>query len=349
MTDRKPLISIALPVYNGANYLAEALDSILAQSWTDFELVIADNASTDGTTELAERYAARDQRVRHMRTPELIGQVQNTNRAADICSGYWIQFFCHDDIMAPGCIARLAQTLAEAPLQTGLVGHGTGTLYTRGWYLPWNERIAAVPRPFEGAARLPDVSRSQETVRRRGRENIRAHVLGRGGVELPGLTNSCVRRAAWRQLAGFDPRFIHFDTFGWMRLLLDWDYVFLPGTFTLTRLHSQQVAVAARKTLRSVSDHRLFWREFLTGPAAGLITSAQARVFRFKRINSIAAGAMAMELVQGHWCQMLRIWWRLPAFLWPTMLPFVARTYRKESRRIRELRRQVPLHEIYPG
>ena len=61
---RVPRVSIAVPVYNGERYLRESLDGLLAQTFTDFELVIADNASTDGTETICREYAARDPRVR---------------------------------------------------------------------------------------------------------------------------------------------------------------------------------------------------------------------------------------------------------------------------------------------
>lgn len=61
---KQPRVSIGIPVYNGENYLAEALDSLLRQSFGDFELLISDNASTDRTQEICQDYAARDARVR---------------------------------------------------------------------------------------------------------------------------------------------------------------------------------------------------------------------------------------------------------------------------------------------
>jgi glycosyltransferase involved in cell wall biosynthesis len=69
----QPRLSIGLPVYNGEEYLAESLDALLGQTYEDFELVISDNASTDGTQELCRKYAARDSRIRYLRLPRNIG------------------------------------------------------------------------------------------------------------------------------------------------------------------------------------------------------------------------------------------------------------------------------------
>src|SRR6266404_4553072 len=63
-------VAIGLPVYNGDNYLAVAIDSILAQSYGDFDFLISDNASTDGTEEICQAYAQRDRRIRYIRQPK---------------------------------------------------------------------------------------------------------------------------------------------------------------------------------------------------------------------------------------------------------------------------------------
>src|SRR5688572_3563508 len=76
-TDHVPLVSIGLAVYNGEKYLREAIDSILAQTFTDYELIISDNASTDSTPEICQEYAARDLRIRYHRNATNIGGANN--------------------------------------------------------------------------------------------------------------------------------------------------------------------------------------------------------------------------------------------------------------------------------
>ena len=68
-----PRLSIGLPVYNGENFLAESIESLLGQSYEDFELIISDNASTDGTEDICRSYAQQDSRIRYIRQPHNIG------------------------------------------------------------------------------------------------------------------------------------------------------------------------------------------------------------------------------------------------------------------------------------
>ena len=81
---KQPRVSIGIPVYNGENYLAEALDSLLRQSFGDFELLISDNASTDRTQEICRAYAARDARIRYVRQDRNIGAGPNHNRVLEL-------------------------------------------------------------------------------------------------------------------------------------------------------------------------------------------------------------------------------------------------------------------------
>lgn len=92
-----PRVSIGMPVYNGARYVPEALDSLLGQTFADFELVISDNASTDGTEEVCRAYAARDPRIRYVRQPGNIGAVANFRYVLEQARGEFFMWAAHDD------------------------------------------------------------------------------------------------------------------------------------------------------------------------------------------------------------------------------------------------------------
>jgi glycosyltransferase involved in cell wall biosynthesis len=110
-----PRLSVGLPVYNGENYLAESLEALLGQSYEDFELIISDNASTDGTGDICRRYAAQDSRVRYIRQPQNIGLARNHNCLVAEARGQLFKWASHDDLYAKDLIERCVEVLDEHP------------------------------------------------------------------------------------------------------------------------------------------------------------------------------------------------------------------------------------------
>lgn len=92
-----PKVSIGMPVYNGEKYVREALDSLLAQTFTDFELIISDNASTDGTEDICRRYVTKDSRVRYVRQSQNMGATWNLNFVLEEARGEYFMWAAHDD------------------------------------------------------------------------------------------------------------------------------------------------------------------------------------------------------------------------------------------------------------
>jgi len=97
MNRKPPLVTVGLAVYNGALYLKSALDSLLAQSFTNFELVISDNASTDDTPLICREYVSRDSRVRYVCNATNLGAAQNFNRVFALARGEYFMWAAHDD------------------------------------------------------------------------------------------------------------------------------------------------------------------------------------------------------------------------------------------------------------
>lgn len=108
-------VSIGLPVYNGERFLPEALDSLLAQTFTDFEVVISDNASTDGTQEICCTYVARDSRIRYFRNEENRGIAWNHNNVYFHSRGEYFHWIGHDDVVAPQYLERCVAILDKDP------------------------------------------------------------------------------------------------------------------------------------------------------------------------------------------------------------------------------------------
>ncbi len=105
-TSAAPKVSIGMPVYNGAAYISKALDSLLAQTFSDFELIISDNASIDGTDKICRRYAARDARVRYIRQDVNRGASANFSFVLDEARGEYFMWAASDDIWLPDFISE---------------------------------------------------------------------------------------------------------------------------------------------------------------------------------------------------------------------------------------------------
>lgn len=115
MKTAKPIVSIGLPIYNGENFIKESLDSILAQTFTDFELIISDNASTDQTEDICREYAAKDKRIRYYRNQQNLGAAKNFNLVFELSSGEYFKWAAHDDIIAPNFLQKAVEVLDRDP------------------------------------------------------------------------------------------------------------------------------------------------------------------------------------------------------------------------------------------
>jgi glycosyltransferase involved in cell wall biosynthesis len=120
--DEQPLVSVVTPVYNGADYLAEAIDSVLKQSHENWEHVIVDNCSTDGTLEIARSYEARDERIRVLSPGVFVDLVESGNRSLREISpdSKYTKVLHADDWLFPECLARMVE-LAERNPTVGVV------------------------------------------------------------------------------------------------------------------------------------------------------------------------------------------------------------------------------------
>ncbi|MBL8701920.1 MAG: glycosyltransferase [Alphaproteobacteria bacterium] len=109
-----PAVSVLMPVFNGERFLREAIDSVLAQSFDDFELVVVDDGSLDGTAAIAQGYAARDGRVRYLRKANS-GIGETLNRGLEVARAPLVARLDADDVMEPARLARQVHFLAARP------------------------------------------------------------------------------------------------------------------------------------------------------------------------------------------------------------------------------------------
>lgn len=125
----QPFVSVVTPFYNTADYLRECIESVLSQTYTDFEYLLVDNQSTDGSAAIAAEYAAKDDRIRVIRNPKFVGQVPNYNGALRHVSAdaRYVKMVQADDCIFPECLERMV-AVAEAHPSASIISsyHLTG-------------------------------------------------------------------------------------------------------------------------------------------------------------------------------------------------------------------------------
>jgi glycosyltransferase involved in cell wall biosynthesis len=112
---KQPFFSVLMTAFNREQYIAEAIESVLAQGYTNFELIISDDCSTDNTFSIIQSYAERDERIKVHRWEKNIGQFPNRNKAASLASGHLLVFADSDDSLKPDALHYLSNVYQEHP------------------------------------------------------------------------------------------------------------------------------------------------------------------------------------------------------------------------------------------
>ena len=115
MNNEIPVVSVGLPVFNGEAYLAEAIDSLLGQTFKNLELIVCDNASTDDTETICRERAASDERLRYYRNDTNIGAMKNFNKVVDLARGKYFKWAAHDDVHDETYVERCLEILEREP------------------------------------------------------------------------------------------------------------------------------------------------------------------------------------------------------------------------------------------
>ena len=138
---RTPLVSVLIPVFNGEPFLAECLESILAQDLGDYEVLISDDGSTDGSAAVIQRYAARDSRIRWWRNPRNLGIGGNFNAGLKAARGEFLKYVLQDDkLLDPSALRRMVAPM-EKDASVSLVGSASHLIDSRSRLLEVRNRF----------------------------------------------------------------------------------------------------------------------------------------------------------------------------------------------------------------
>jgi hypothetical protein len=211
-------VSVCIPTYNYARYLPRAIESVLAQTYGDFELIVSDNASTDDTQAVLAGFS--DPRIRTFRNERNLGLFGNFSRCLELAGGDMVKFVCADDWLDPAYLSRTVP-LMERHDEIGL-------LTTDGFFVDEQGRTFALSTPeFDGGP----VVRAADALR-----------VQAGSLNVIGMPSSVLlRRVAVEEAGGFDDRFAPAsDVHLWLKLLTRWDVGWVAEPLCFLRVHNSK-------------------------------------------------------------------------------------------------------------
>lgn len=284
-----PAISVLLTVYNREHYIAASIDSVLAQTHTDFELIICDDGSTDATRAIVEKYAKQDARIRLAVNERNLGQFENRRYVASLARGAYLKYHDSDDVMYPHCLETMLRALDGEPRAA--------------FALSGSHHWPGGPCPMLLTPRL----------------SYEREFLGSGLFHL-GPAAALFRADAFRELGGFPVAGVASDYLFWLDACAKVNVLLVPADLFYYRIHSGQELSARGVETEYANAARVAWaRLHSTECPLDDVSREQAKrnfvyvqargiVRRLRRGNFAAAGAILRHAGLGAsaWLRYLR-------------------------------------------
>ena len=236
-----PKVSVCIPVYNGSDYIAESIKSVLGQTFKDFQLIVCDNCSTDNTEEVVRNF--KDPRITYVRNSKNLGLVGNANRCVELANGEYVHILHHDDIMLPENLELKVRILDEHP-EVGLVHSNVFLIDKDGKHLDLT--IFDAKRDY-----IED-----------GIKIFEKYIMDMPVGALFFIGAVLARRDCYLKLGGFNPLIPNVnDSEMWMRMLLFYDVACVGRPLVKYRLHDMMTSTSINDTyglnLPGLEEHYL--------------------------------------------------------------------------------------------
>jgi hypothetical protein len=262
-----PGVSVLMTAYNRASFIGASIQSVLGQTFTDFELVIVDDQSTDGTLDIAREYERRDRRIRVVVNERNLGDYGNRNRAAALARGSFLKYHDSDDLMYPHCLAVMVSMLQSEP-RAGF-GLSTGHLWPGGPCPMLLTPRMAYQREFFG-----------------------------DGMFMCGPAGALFRTEVFRELGGFVDHGASSDHLFWMRACTKVNVLLLPADLFWYRVHESQEYQSPRAQRDYARVTGLVWRA-LDAPECPLTAEEREQAKRNRAFH--LAKRTLQDLRRGRW------------------------------------------------
>jgi glycosyltransferase involved in cell wall biosynthesis len=278
-----PKVSVCIPSYNNSSFLVEAIESVLSQTFNDFELLVIDDCSTDRTGDIAQKYAACDPRIRFVVNPVNLGMVPNWNRCLELAQGTYIKYLFGDDLFSsPDTLSLMIEAMERNP----------GTVLVASARTIINEQSQAI----DSLSHFPDnfSADGRDVIRRCIRRITRDHNL----IGEP----SAVMFRKGAASRGFDPRYRQLvDLEMWFHLLEQGKFTYLATPLCSFRHHEGQQTKKNEVELNFVDDLTYLFKEYLGKSYVGIgrIAAAYLMYYQFyKLLKHARQGQHDLTMVQ---------------------------------------------------
>lgn len=276
-----PLVSICIPAYNNEDYISETLDSLLAQTYSNLEIIVVDDCSKDGTFSVLEQYAAKDNRFSIYRNEHNLGMSGNWNKALSLTHGEYIRLMCADDLLVPTCIEREVEIFEKYP--------------------------SAVL--VESDSRLVDLERNPKGHYKRyrksglvsGKEVLRAGLFNKDYFGAPQA--NLMRREAYEKSGGIDPAFTYIVDYDfYAKIAVQGDIYIIHEYLNEFRVRhesntGQVMKAGSEKNKIYVGEHRRLLE--INKDILGLSKFEIALSMLIRRFRCFAAGVYLKVFVRG--------------------------------------------------
>jgi hypothetical protein len=267
MSMQPPLVSVLMTAFNRERYISAAIESVLAQTFDDFELVIVDDASRDRTVDVAREYAARDRRVRIVVNERNLGDYGNRNHAASLARGRFLKYHDSDDVMYAHCLATMASPMLAEPR--------AGFALSTSGYWPGG------PCPMLLTPRM----------------SYQREFLG-SGMFNGGPACALFRRDVFEALGGFGAFGAASDYVFWITACARYPVLLVPGNLFWYRQHSGQEIQGSRAARDYAQTPQHAWRA-LSAPECPL--DPGEREWARRNLAFITARTIWRHLKRGEW------------------------------------------------
>ena len=254
-----PKVSVCVPTYNGAKYIKYCIESVLAQTYSNIDILIVDDNSNDETMEILCDFSKRERRIRIVRNQKNLGLVQNWNRCVELAEGEWIKFVFQDDFIAPDCIEELLNCCNGGSL---FAVCRRNIIFEKG-----SETLIKLYKYIENI-NIENIFNRKTVITP---ENFRSTCLKYFDVNFIGEPTAVIlHKSIFQKLGTFNPYLIHLcDWEFWLRVGVYQGFTYVPKILATFRVHKDGTSLknAKKKTLQmDLFDRIIMLHEFSFNP-----------------------------------------------------------------------------------